>query len=565
MPAGRCPKCGAVFVEAADGGRHVCSRLAETTAERKRRPAESAPAVSVPAVATGEEAPRQRYPAEAVLDDDEDDSRIGTLLGDHYRVLEKLGAGGMGSVYLVLHVHLKKRFAVKILHPESADRPEAVARFQKEAVAASRLDHDNIVSVVNFGTSSDGTVYLVMEYLRGRPLSQVLARGLLPLEDVVRIVVPLCRGLAAAHRAGIVHRDLKPENIFVSRRDTADTVKILDFGVSKIKEGAFQDRKITKSGDVLGSPLYMSPEGSRGDAELDGRADLYAVGVMLYEMCAGQVPFSADNYLRVLHQHVSEAPRPPRSLRPDLPAEVEAIILRALAKSPDDRFQTADELAEALTTAVPGVDLAAPLTVTGAGRPIPMSALTPTPRPPLAATPRPPAVTPFPAALSITPPLPLPAPRLTPGAMRAVRRRLPAPLLWAGAAALVAGAVVVVWQLRRERPTVVASPPASPLPVPAPAPTPTAEPVPPPAAAAPVELSVDSTPRGAKVFLDDDPIGETPVSVRVVAGDQKHVLRVELAGFRTDVRDVILDQGRTVAVALRRAGKPRPLDLKEGR
>src|SRR5262249_7571037 len=317
----------------------------------------------------------------------------------------------MGTVYLVLHVNLKKKFAAKILHPESADQPEAVARFQKEAVSASRLDHENIVNVVHFGTSADGTVYLVMEYLRGRPLAQVMARGTLPLEDVARIVVPLCRGLAAAHRAGIVHRDLKPENVFVARRDTGDTIKILDFGVSKIKEGVFQDRRLTQTGDVLGSPLYMSPEGSRADADVDGRADIYSVGVLLYELCVGHVPFSADNYLRVLHAHIADPPRAPRSLRPDLPEAMERIILRALAKSPDERFQAADELADALAAALPDVDLRAPLSVSGAAGPLPMPVLTPTPRPlALLLTPRPPTPTPTPAKLSATPPLPLPAP-----------------------------------------------------------------------------------------------------------------------------------------------------------
>jgi serine/threonine-protein kinase len=535
-----------------------------------------------PAAAPAEPAPpRDRYPAEALLDDDGDDSRIGTLLGDHYRVIEKLGAGGMGTVYLVLHVNLKKKFAAKILHPESADQPEAVARFQKEAISASRLDHENIVNVVHFGTSADGTVYLVMEYLRGRPLAQLMARGMLPLEDVARIVVPLCRGLAAAHRSGIVHRDLKPENVFVSRRDTGDTVKILDFGVSKIKEGIFQDRRLTQTGDVLGSPLYMSPEGSRGDADVDGRADIYSVGVMLYEMCVGHVPFSAENYLRVLHQHISEAPASPRAARPDLPETVERIVMRALAKEPGERFQTADELADAMIAALPGVDLRAPLSVSGAVGPMPMPVLAPTPRGAMALTPRPPVATPPrlgatppPQRLGMTPPLPLPAPPALAAVPPPVRGPVPMRvLLTVAALTLIGAAVVWAFALRREpapapAPVRVAVPAPVPVPAPAPAPAPVPVPVPVPAPApAPVlaELSVDSTPPGATVLLDGERIGETPVSTRLPADAKRRVLRLEMAGYRPEVREIVLDQSRAVAVAMKRAGKPRPLDLKEGR
>src|SRR5262249_5667251 len=175
--------------------------------------------------------------------DEEFDPRIGTLLGEHYRIIERLGAGGMGTVYLVVHVHLKKKFAAKILNTDTARRPDALARFQQEAVSASRLDHENIVNVVNFGVSDDGTVYLIMEFLKGETLNQILAKGPLPFDDILRVVVPMCRGLAAAHNAGIVHRDMKPENVFVARRSGGrHVVKLLDFGVSKIKESHFEER-----------------------------------------------------------------------------------------------------------------------------------------------------------------------------------------------------------------------------------------------------------------------------------------------------------------------------------
>jgi serine/threonine-protein kinase len=315
----------------------------------------------------------------------------------------------------------------------------------------------------------------------------------------------------------------------------------------------------------------MSPESSRGDSEVDGRADIYSVGVMLFEMCVGHVPFSADNYLRVLHAHISDPPPSPRAARADLPEAVEQVVLRALAKEPADRFQTADELADALIAALPDVDWRAPLTVSGAAGPRPMGAVTPTPRPlALALTPRPP--TPTPARLSATPPLPLPAPPPPAPAPASVRAPIgKRAIAVAAATALIAAALVAAFALKKEpapppvrapAPASIAAPAPAPAPVPAPAPPPTVAPAP---AATDAELSVDSTPPGATVILDGERIGETPLSTRRPADGRRHTLRVELAGYRADVRDLVFDQSHAVAVALRRTGKPRPLDLKEGR
>src|SRR5262249_10857460 len=183
-----------------------------------------------------------------------------------------------------------------------------------------------------------------------------------PFDDILRIAVPVCRGLAAAHSAGIVHRDMKPENVFVARRSGGrHVVKLLDFGVSKIKESHFEERRLTQTGDVLGSPLYMSPEASKGEGEIDGRADIYAAGVMLYELCTGDVPVTAENYLQVLYKHIQEPAPSARALRPDLPEAVDAVIAKALAKEPPARFQRMEELEAALIAAVPGVDLDAPI------------------------------------------------------------------------------------------------------------------------------------------------------------------------------------------------------------
>ncbi|HUS63433.1 MAG TPA: serine/threonine-protein kinase, partial [Kofleriaceae bacterium] len=280
---------------------------------------------------------------------------IGRTLGKNYRVIEPIGAGGMGIVYLVEHLTLKKRFAAKVLSADLASNPEAIARFEVEAHAASKLEHDNIVNVIDYGKSDDGAVFLVMELLRGKTLQARMDQGELTLEEIVGVTVQVCQALSCAHTAGIVHRDMKPDNIFLTHRDRGKpVVKVLDFGISKARESTLGEGRITKQGQVLGSPEYMSPEASRGD-EVDARADIYAVGIMLYELMCGRVPFRHENYLKVLQMHVSTPPPAPRTLRPELPVEVEALILRALAKNPNQRQQSIDELETELMAALPDV------------------------------------------------------------------------------------------------------------------------------------------------------------------------------------------------------------------
>ncbi|MFO0618525.1 MAG: protein kinase [Polyangiaceae bacterium] len=316
-------------------------------------------------------APREarRYEASEIELPTADVAPMSALMLGDYRVLSKIGSGGMGTVYLVEHVRLRKRFAAKVLSSVWASDPDALRRFEIEAIAASRVEHDNIVNVANFGRADDGTVFLVMEHLRGTTLRETLSRGGLSLDAAVRITTQICRGIGAAHAAGIVHRDLKPDNVFLSSRsDGRLLVKLFDFGISKLRGEAGAGAPITRVGCVVGTPVYMSPEAARGE-EVDARGDLYAVGVMLYEMVTGAVPFTADNELLVLHLHQSEPPRPPSEKRPDLSSALEAVILKSIAKSPRDRFQSADELASALLAALP-TDVEAPLVLSSAPPPL---------------------------------------------------------------------------------------------------------------------------------------------------------------------------------------------------
>ncbi len=280
---------------------------------------------------------------------------VGKMLGRNYRVVEPIGAGAMGMVFVVEHVHLPRRFAAKILVPELARNPEAIARCELEAHAVSQLEHENIVSVVDYGKTDDGCVFIVMELLLGKTLQGRIDQGPLSLDEIVGIMIPVCRALGAAHAAGIVHRDMKPDNVFIHQGPRArPLVKVLDFGVSKAREGSVLDGRITARGQILGSPEYMSPEASRGE-EVDASADVYAVGVMLYQLMCGDVPFRHENYLKVLQMHATRAPVPPRVLVPEMSHSVEQLILRALDKDPARRQSCIEELELELTAALPEV------------------------------------------------------------------------------------------------------------------------------------------------------------------------------------------------------------------
>src|SRR5215813_7112265 len=229
-----------------------------------------------------------------------DDPLVGSSLGKDFRVIKRIGSGGMAVVYLVEHQSLHKQFAIKVLSPELASNLEARARFTQEAHAASQLDHESIVSISDFGATADQRPFFVMELLRGQTLDQRVAEGAMSIEEIVAVAVPVARALAHAHAEGIIHRDVKPENVFLVQRSQGRFgVKVVDFGIAKTPINT----RLTKMGETLGSPMFMSPEACRGD-DVDARADLYSFGVLLYLMLCGRLPFEDENLLKVLHMQV---------------------------------------------------------------------------------------------------------------------------------------------------------------------------------------------------------------------------------------------------------------------
>jgi serine/threonine protein kinase len=277
------------------------------------------------------------------------EARLGEIVGGKYRVQRFLAAGGMGVVYEAQHLLLGRRFAIKFLRPELVKKRESLARFQREAQAAGALESDNVAAVLDFGIVPDGSPYLVMEYLLGENLERLLAReGTLPLERASELVLQASRGVQCAHAAGIVHRDLKPQNLFTCRReDGTELVKVLDFGVAKL--GTFDDaNSATRTGSVLGTPAYMSPEQARGEKSIDHRADVYALGAILYELVSGQRPHPGDSPNAVLHHIATQPPVPLAAARPELPTALLDVVARALAAEPDQRFSSVEGFAQAL-------------------------------------------------------------------------------------------------------------------------------------------------------------------------------------------------------------------------
>src|SRR5262245_44140874 len=261
---------------------------------------------------------------------------IGQTIDGRYVVRALIGEGGMGRVYEAEHVDIGKRVALKILHPVYTRLPEVVARFRREARAASKIGHPNIVDVTDSGTTGDGSVYFVMEYLEGVELANVIAReGAMDVARALNIGTQVCRALAAAHNAGIIHRDLKPENVFlIVREGTTDFVKILDFGIAKSAEFEEQRKdRLTHPGMAMGTPEYMAPEQAAG-RPADARSDVYAVGAILYEMLTGEPPYEGENFMEILTKKATIEPVPPRRLRPELPELVERAVMKALARDP---------------------------------------------------------------------------------------------------------------------------------------------------------------------------------------------------------------------------------------
>ncbi|MEO8846622.1 MAG: serine/threonine-protein kinase [Kofleriaceae bacterium] len=286
-----------------------------------------------------------------------DDPLINSILMGRYTILKKLGEGGMGAVYLATHNILEKQVALKVLHGEFARKPDLVERFMQEAKSASRIRHENVIDISDFGATPEGLVFFAMELLKGHDLHDEVARArvagkLLPWSRTKRIFLQICGALSAAHAKGIVHRDLKPENVFlIDFAGESDFVKLLDFGIAKLTEASEEGgRKLTKTGMLFGTPEYMSPEQARGE-NVDHRVDVYAMGCILFQLVTNRVPFEADNFMGVLSMHLTE---PPPSIAPEVfdqigaPRELAAVIDRALDKDRNARWQTIDDLANAV-------------------------------------------------------------------------------------------------------------------------------------------------------------------------------------------------------------------------
>jgi len=393
-------------------------------------------------------------------DEQQFDSLVGIVLAGRYEVLRRIGEGGMGAVYEAKHALIGKRVAVKVLLEKFHAKSDFVARLLQEARLASAIGHENIVDVTDFGMTDDGRSFVVMEFLDGESLAELERREApLPIERSLRIARQVASALGAAHAKGIFHRDVKPENVYLIRRGETDFVKVVDFGISKVVKPGGDDGgeayRLTHTGLLLGTPLYMSPEQARGDEDLDHRVDIWALGVLLYECLTGEVPFRANNYLQIISQVLTHTPASPSELRPELgiPDAVDAVVMRAMEKDRARRYQTMAELEHDLERLLAGdqnIGLPAP----AAGAPAPSSHAVPRwplalgaavvlavgvslalRRPPVpapvavrAVPPRPTAATPPPAVVDVPAPVAVAAP--PPAARKArphVERHAPKP------------------------------------------------------------------------------------------------------------------------------------------
>jgi serine/threonine-protein kinase len=481
---------------------------------------------------------------------DTPDPLLGATVAGRYLVQRKLGEGGMGTVYLAMHTILEKSVALKVLHGEFARKPDLVERFMQEAKSASRIRHENVIDISDFGSTPDGLVFFAMELLQGHDLHTEIARAriageLLPWSRTKRIFLQICAALSAAHGKGVVHRDLKPENVYlVDFLGDLDFVKLLDFGIAKLTEVNQEDggRKLTKTGMLFGTPEYMSPEQARGES-VDHRVDVYAMGCILFQLVTGRVPFEADNFMGVLSLHLTEtAPviAPEVFDRIGAPRALMDVIDRALVKNRDERYQTIDELAAAVREVCgdpPPADRSQPMRA--ASVPAPQTttrARTPTGAVVGAAVPG--ESGPVAAAsnvamrsrtewkgklqvpeVAVEPP-PKPSSKL--------------PLVLGALVVLGGGGIAAYFATRPGDPSDVAAAP-SPSPSPSPSPTPPPTPPPPPVPVLPehVTLSLDSVPHGATVtdLSTGRKIGTTPMHFDVAGSQSPRQFAFHLHGY----------------------------------
>ena len=276
-------------------------------------------------------------------------SLVGQVIADRYHVMKKLGEGGMGQVYLAEHVKMGRKSAIKVMSPAMMHDPDAIARFNREAGNASKITHPNVCAVYDFGETPEGLIYLAMEFVEGEPLTGLLEReGALPLPRATAIFKQTADALQAAHDLGIVHRDLKPDNIMLARgRDGTDVVKVVDFGIAKAVGGDESGQKVTKTGLVVGTPEFMSPEQLSGD-KLDGKSDLYSLALVYFRMLTGHLPFQAETVQETMIKRLTDEPKKLAEVRPDLqfPSGLQPVLDAALTRTPGERYQTVAKFAD---------------------------------------------------------------------------------------------------------------------------------------------------------------------------------------------------------------------------
>ena len=345
MSERRCPKCKSVYSDAARFCPKDGSMLVEVQSKPVAAPAGSGGSTSV------------RTPSSKKPGLDRASTLSSQILDVRYEVLKKLGEGGMSYVYLAKEVATGQEVAIKVLSPKLARDKSSVERLRREAGLAMRLDHPNVCRIYRLGESEDGLIYLVMPFLKGDLLSdREVQGGPMDVATGVMLLRQVCAGLQHAHELQIVHRDLKPENIMLVHEDDGrDKAVVMDFGLAKERRADPAIQKLTATGIILGTPEFMSPEQIRGK-QLDARSDIYALGIVAFEMFTGKLPFQGRNAQEMMIARLRGTPLMLRQVRPDLPANLEKALARSLATSPDDRFPTAMEFAEALTAVAHGGD-----------------------------------------------------------------------------------------------------------------------------------------------------------------------------------------------------------------
>ena len=285
---------------------------------------------------------------------------IGQVIADRYHVIKKLGEGGMGAVYLAEHVKMGRKSAIKVMTGSMSNDPDAISRFNREANNASRINHPNVCAIYDFGETPDGIIYLAMEYIEGKSLSGLLKEtGPLPLNRATAILRQTADGLEVAHELGIVHRDLKPDNIMIATQAGRDLVKVVDFGIAKAVGGDDTGQKVTKTGLVVGTPEYMSPEQLSGD-KLDGRSDLYSLALVYYRMITGALPFQAETSQETMIKRLTDDPMPLSQALPTghFPPGLQPVMDKALARYPNDRYASAAQFASDVEKALAGMSAA---------------------------------------------------------------------------------------------------------------------------------------------------------------------------------------------------------------